>query len=94
MVTRTAPRPAKPVPLCCISIGYHVELILPTDKGMKLVDILQSSFVCNKSYEDRGYVYRPEDEAPRVEFETVSPKQIRAKTTPQRAGTLLLENDQ
>jgi hypothetical protein len=87
-------RPVKPVPMCCVSIGYHVELIMPTDKGMKLVDILQSSFVCKKDYEERGYVYRPEDEAPCVEFATVSPKQIRAMTTPRRAGTLLLENDQ
>lgn len=87
-------RPTKPVPMCCISIGYSLDLILPTDQGMKLVAILQSSFRCEKDYEDRGYVYRPEDEAPRVEFATVSPKQIRSMTTPRRAGTLLLENDQ
>lgn len=84
----------KPVPMCCVSIGYHVELILPTDKGMKLVELLQSSFVCEKDYEGQGYVYRPEDEAPCVEFATVSPKQIRAMATPRRAGNLLLENGQ
>lgn len=84
----------KPMPMCCISIGYSLDLIMPTDQGMKLVAILQSSFKCEKDYEDRGYVYRPEDEAPRVEFATVSPKQIRARTTPRRAGPLLLENDQ
>lgn len=86
-------RPIKPVPMCCISIGYSLDLIMPTDQGMKLVAILQSSFECEKAYETHGYVYRPQDEAPRVEFATVSPKQIRAMTTPRRAGTLLLEND-
>lgn len=83
----------KPVPMCCISIGHSVELILPTDKGMKLVEILQSSFVCRRDYEERGYVYRVEDLAPNVEFTTVQPKQIKSPGSPARSGRLLLESD-
>lgn len=81
----------KPVPMCCVSIGYSVELLLPTDKGMKLVEILQSSFVCRKDFEGHNFVYRAEDEALCVEFQTVSPKQIRAMKTPRPDGPLLLE---
>lgn len=85
----------KPVPMCCITIGGFFDLVMPTDKGMKLVEILQYSFECKKAYADRsiGYVYVLKDDAPNVEFTTVQPKQIKSRADMERTGTLLLEND-
>lgn len=79
-------RAAKPVPMCCVTIGYGLNLVLPTDKGLKLVDILQSSFECEKEYASRGYVYRLKDGAPLVEFSLVQPKQIQTADSPLSLG--------
>jgi len=86
-------RPAKPVPMCCVSIGFGQDLILPTDKGLKLVEILQSSFECAKEYASRGYVYRLKDGAPQVEFSLVQPKQILTADSPLSLGYSAMGGD-
>ena len=77
----------KPVPMCCVSIDFSYY-IMPADKGMKLVELLQSAFQANKNFADRGYVYSVAEQ-PEVEFALVKPSQIRPKTT-NAAGQRLL----
>jgi hypothetical protein len=73
-------RPAaskKPVAMCCVSIGYE-HFLLPADKGMKLVELLQSAFHVEKEYANRGYVYLVGDQ-PGVELALVRASQIKQK---------------
>lgn len=77
----------KPVPMCCVTIDFRCY-IMPADKGMKLVELLQTAFEADKNYADRGYVYGVGDQ-PEVEFAMVKPSQIRPKTT-NAAGQRLL----
>lgn len=77
----------KPVPMCCVSIDYR-NYIMPADKGMKLVELLQTAFESDKNFADSGYVYSV-GEQPEVAFALVKPSQIRPKTT-NAAGQRLL----
>jgi hypothetical protein len=90
-------RPTKSVAMCFISIGYHLELLMPADKGMKVVELLQSAYACEKNFTcDPGYSYTPKEAQPEVEFALVRASQIRApKAAPvsKRQAPLLLEND-
>lgn len=73
------PTPSKkPVPMCCVSIG-HSDYLMPADKGMKLVDLLQSAFATRKDFGDRNYFYVIGDQ-PEVEFALVRPSQIRQQS--------------
>jgi hypothetical protein len=69
-----ATRPLKNVAMCCVRID-HFEYLLPADKGMKLVELMQHAVCCDTHYESRGYTYRVHD-APAVEFALVKPSQI------------------
>lgn len=69
--------PKKPVAMCCVSIGYQ-DFLLPADKGMKLVELLQSAFQVEKSYANRtSYVV---GDQPEVELALVRASQIKQKT--------------
>ena len=59
----------KPVPMCCVNIDFNYY-IMPADKGMKLVELLQTAFKANKNYDDRGYVYGVGDQ-PEVDRKSV-----------------------
>lgn len=86
--------PRKNTPLCCVTIHGYIDVILPTAKVMQLVEILQSSFNCKKTYvSGKGYVYKLTDGAPKVEFITVNAAQLQSDSPParQRSGPLLLE---
>lgn len=71
--------PKKAVPMCCVSIDYR-SYLMPVDKGMKLVELMQFAFETDPSYGDRSYTYHIGDQ-PAVQFTLVKPAQIRAKTT-------------
>lgn len=71
--------PKKSVPMCHVTIGYRGYL-LPVDKGMKLVELMQSAFQSDKNYEAVGYNYSI-GEQPEVEFCLVKPSQIKQKAT-------------
>lgn len=79
----------KPVTMCCVTIDFRTYL-LPADKGMKLVELLQSAFECEKLYEDRGYAYQVGVQPERVSLEIVRAGQIRQPLTANPAGTRLL----
>lgn len=90
-------RPTKPVAMCFVSIGYGSRLLLPADKGMKLVEILQSAFECDQQFltEDHAYSYVPKEQ-PSVEFTLVRPQQIRSSeyvSAQKRKPPLLLGSD-
>ena len=72
-------RPIKAVPMCCVTINY-VAFLMPADKGMKLVELLQSAFDAHKDYRDRGYIYQI-GEQPSVEFCLVRASQLKTKPT-------------
>jgi hypothetical protein len=69
---------AKPVQMCCVQVGY-TSLLMPADKGMKVVEMLQSAFLCKRNYEDGGYAYVVQSQ-PDVELSLVRPDQVRAST--------------
>ena len=71
----------KPAPqMAYITIG-HSDFLLDASKAMKVAELMQHAFDCDKSYEDRGYVYTPTDQ-PRVEFALVRANQVRAPKPP------------
>jgi hypothetical protein len=69
--------PKKAVPMCVVSIGYSLDLLLPTSDGMKLVEILQRSVEVRRDFSDRDYNYTIKDQ-PHAEFSTVKPSQVRS----------------
>lgn len=69
-----ATRAVKNVPMCCVRIGYQ-DFLLPADKGMKLVELMQHAVSCERSFATRDYNYKVED-APAVEFCMVKPSQL------------------
>ena len=89
-MNRAAPK--KPVAMCCVTIG-HQDFILPADKGMKLVEIMQSAFDTQKNYGDRAYSYHIGDQ-PQVELALVRAAQIKPKNqSTNAAGQRLLGMD-
>jgi len=91
-------RPAKPTQLCCVSIG-HMDLIMPADKGMKLLELMQHA-VHGKQDFDRTINFQTTyvlGEQPRVEFSLLKPNQVipgaghEIPTTPRRSGPRLLK---
>lgn len=67
----------KAVAMCCVTIG-HQDFLLPADKGMKLVEIMQSAFSAEKRYGDRAYAYYLGDQ-PAVELALVRESQLKPK---------------
>jgi hypothetical protein len=88
-MSRAATAPKKAVAMCCVSIA-HNDYLLPADKGMKLVELLQSAFAAQKYYGDHGYTYAF-GEQPSVELSLVKASQIKARRTDTNAaGQMLL----
>lgn len=82
--------PKKPVAMCCVTIGYH-KYLLPSDKGMKLVEILQSALQTEKQYDSRlNCVYYVGDQ-PEVGLTLVKASQLKQK--PKDGDQLLIGMD-
>lgn len=75
MATRSAPK-ATPA-MCWLSIGY-VEILLPADAGLKVVQLLRGAMRCETGY-DNGRFFELRDELD-VEYAAVKAGQVRAKT--------------
>jgi hypothetical protein len=90
-------RAAKNVPMCVVNIGYHCDLLMPADKGMKLVTLLQESIFVSRKYESRIGDKFIAGDAPEVQYSSVKADQVvmpSATLTPtRRKGPLLLESD-
>jgi hypothetical protein len=66
---------AKPTPMACLTIGYS-DYLMPSDKAMKVAELMQHAIECESSFEGTGYVYTAK-ETPNVEFSLVRPNQVR-----------------
>lgn len=78
--------------MCRVQIGGLVDLIMPTDKGLKVLDLLQYAFECNAKYiGSTGYVYEVQSQAVQTELNTVQSKQLRPAST--QGNPLLLGNE-
>ena len=74
------------VSMCCIRIGYQ-HYLMPADKGLKVIDLLQAAFECREEYGERNYLYYPQEGQPQVELKLVRQEQLRApmpEVQPQR----------
>lgn len=63
------------VPMCCVTIDYR-DYLLPMDKGIKLVELLQSAVLTEKTFMPDDidfYAGKP----PHLELEPVKPSQIK-----------------
>ena len=65
----------KPTPMACLTIGYR-DYLMPSDKAMKVAELMQHAIECESSFEGTGYVYTAKDQ-PNVEFSLVRPNQVR-----------------
>lgn len=72
-------RPTKPVPMCCVSVGYECFL-MPFDKGMRLVELMQHAVSCQQDWHEHKTRYVIGDQ-PRVEFVAVKPNQVVAPSS-------------
>jgi hypothetical protein len=65
--------------MCWLSVG-HVEILMPADAGMKVVQLLRGAVECRRSYDygssDRFYELRGELD---VEYAAVKAGEVRAK---------------
>lgn len=65
----------KPTPMACLTIGYR-DYLMPSDKAMKVAELMQHAVECESNFEGTGYVYTAKDQ-PNVEFSLVRPNQVR-----------------
>lgn len=65
----------KPIPMCCVSIGYD-DYLMPANMGMKVVEMMQSAIRCERAYQQDGHRYRLKDGSVEVSYRSVSPSQI------------------
>lgn len=72
----TAKPRGKPVQMACLTIG-HYDYLVPAASAMKIADLLQDAFECERDWEDSGQRYTVKTEQPRVAFALVRPNQLR-----------------
>lgn len=65
----------KTTPMACLTIGYR-DYLMPSDKAMKVAELMQHAIECESNFEGTGYVYTAKDQ-PNVEFSLVRPSQVR-----------------
>lgn len=70
------PHPKGVQPLCCVRIDFH-SLLMPADKGRKLVELLESAAQVRQRY-DGGAIYELTGDDLEVEYQTVKASQVRA----------------
>lgn len=91
-------RNTKAVSLCIVTV-QHIQLLMPSDKGLKLVELLQHAQHAQWDYSDRSdgrtYVVGEQVEA---EYRAVKQSQLKLPESetppkPARGQTLLLERN-
>lgn len=79
--------------LCCIQIGYR-SLLLPADKGLKAMALLQGALEVNEHYKDGEHTYEI-DEPIQLRLEMVRASQVRRAApqsgAPVQRGLLTVE---
>lgn len=64
----------KAVQMCCINIGYY-RLLIPMEKGMKVITLLSEAVECTLDLDGKGVRYQI-NEQPSIDFTMVRPDQI------------------
>lgn len=83
----------KPAAMCCVTIGYD-DYLLPADKGMRLVDLMQHAVRCDRQYAE-GKIWIIDADQPEISMTIVKPSQVRpAVKKDDRPSPFLLGNDQ
>jgi hypothetical protein len=81
-------RQTKPVPMCCVTIGYQ-DFLMPATAGMRFVELMRGAVFCNKGFGGSHYTYEMGEE-PVVRYESVKPSQVvMPKRDHEGADTLL-----
>ena len=65
----------KSTAMACLTIGNR-DYLIPSDKAMKVAELMQHAIECEAKFEGAGYVYTATDQ-PNVEFSLVRPNQVR-----------------
>ena len=71
-----SPAPSKPPQMACVSIGYR-NILMPADKAMKVVELLQYAVAVDRSYRDSDDLYVVSEEPLHVSLEFVPTGKIR-----------------
>jgi len=83
----------KQVPMCVVKIGFE-SYLMPSTKGLKLVELVQGAVRVEYDYQGRSNAYIVGDEVS-VEYQSIKASQLRARPTdaPPAAprGPLLIE---
>lgn len=74
-----ATRQVKNVQMCCVAIGYQ-HFLMPFDKGMRLVELMQHAVSCQQDWHEHQNRYVI-GEQPTVEFVAVKPNQVVAPSS-------------
>lgn len=64
----------KQVQMCCVEVGYQ-RLLMPADKGMKLVELLLHAITSERTYERDEFEYRA-GQQPEVSLTLIKPSQV------------------
>lgn len=75
--------------MCCVTVEFS-SYLMPADKGMKLVELLQHAYACRVDFGDRDYTFQPEPQQPRVEFKLVRANQVLPPAAPDKPKVLRL----
>lgn len=78
----------KQVQMCCVTLNY-TDYIMPADKGMKVVALMQSAVPCKEDFEGHQLVYRADEDPKAVEFKLIHQSQLRgpkAAAAPRQIG--------
>lgn len=65
----------KTVQLCCLSIGYN-NYLMPMDKAMKVMELMQSAVSCNKEYSGGSQFTYSVGDQPQCGLDMVKPSQV------------------
>ena len=78
----------KPAPNLCVVNVHHLQLLLPMDKGMKLVELLQHAVRVDRDWIDHATVYTVRGSDPLdVELAMVRSNQVRMPNGELHPGT-------
>lgn len=79
--------PAKNIQMACLSIG-HYDYLLPVAKAIKIAELMQDAFNCERSYRERDYTYEVKPDQPQVSFALVRPHQVHISNADTPSSTM------
>lgn len=81
----------KQASMCCVSIGYQ-DFLLPTDKGLSVVELLKDAVPCTKRFDD-GQYYTTRPQTLELGVTIVSSAQVRNEANQATATPALANHD-